>query len=323
MLFKTAFSIASPPGMRGRLSVLIFHRVLPARDPLFPDEPDVQRFGTLMNWLSDWFNVLPLADAVGRLASGSLPARAAAITFDDGYADNLLHAAPILKRHGLHATFFIATGFLNGGRMWNDTVIESVRRTELEDIDAGFLGLGRVSLRSDDARREALGRLIPAVKHLSPSARAEAVSRVAECCRAELPDDLMLTNEQIRALRDEGMGIGAHTVSHPILANLDDAAARREIGDSRDCLEGLIGERIGLFAYPNGKLNMDYRHSHAGMVRSLGFDAAVSTNAGAGSVASDLYQLPRFTPWDRDAWKYGLRMLANMRRSGAVASEVV
>lgn len=321
MLFRTAFGLASPAGRGGRLAILIFHRVLPQADLLFPDEPDVRRFDALMSWIAAWFNVLPLGDAVERLRRGDLPARAAAITFDDGYADNLLHAAPILKRYGLPATFFIASGFLDGGRMWNDTVIESIRATNLRQLDAAFLGLGELSLQGVEARRSALGRLIPAIKHLPPSERADAVARIAEHCHVALPDDLMLTTAQLRTLRDEGMTIGAHTVNHPILAKLDEREALREMADSRDCLQALLGERIGLFAYPNGKPGADYTAEHVAMVRRLGFDAAVSTSPGAGAAVSDHYQLPRFSPWDRSAWRYGLRMLANLRQVGPALNE--
>ena len=81
--------------------------------------------------------MIPLDVAVDALKTGKLPARAAAITFDDGYADNRSIALPILKQHGLSATFFIATGYLNGGRMWNDTIIEAIRRSEAKKLEIG------------------------------------------------------------------------------------------------------------------------------------------------------------------------------------------
>ncbi len=320
MLFRTAFTLASPNGQRGRLSILIFHRVLPERDPLFPHEPDVTRFDEAMRWIKEWLNVLPLDEAVTRLKSGTLPARAAAITFDDGYADNLLHAVPILRRHGLPATFFISTGFVDGGRMWNDTVIEAVRAATVPDLDTEFLGLGCLEVATNEQKRAALGRLIPAIKHLAGERRSDAVTRIADACQATLPEDLMLTTVQLRALRSVGMGIGAHTVSHPILATMDNDDARREIAESRDFLAGMLGERIGLFAYPNGRIDSDYTDVHTRIVKSLGFDAAVTTNWGACSARSDLYQLPRFTPWDARRWRFGLRLLMNTSRHDSVRS---
>lgn len=113
-MWRPLFSTLSPAGSGARLSILIFHRVLPAPDPLFPGEPDAQRFDEICRWLAKWFRVLDLNDALAGLRRGDLPARAAAITFDDGYADNSDVAVPILQRHGLTATFFIATGYVDG-----------------------------------------------------------------------------------------------------------------------------------------------------------------------------------------------------------------
>lgn len=315
MMLKSAFSVVSPAGKRARLSILIFHRVLAERDQLFPDEPDVARFHEMMRWVKHWFNVLPLEEAVVRLKCGNLPASAASITFDDGYADNLIYATPVLKELGLHATFFIATGFLDGGRMWNDTVIESIRCTDQVVIDASFLGLGHLSLGYTKDKQAALALLIPVIKHLPGEQRSIAVMRIAESCQAKLPDDLMLTSSQLKQLRNFGMGIGAHTVNHPILIRIGDELARREIAEGRDFLEGLLRERIGLFAYPNGRIANDYNLSHADLVKGLGFDAALTTNWGVSSPHTDIYQLPRFTPWDRTRTRFGLRLLINTRQT--------
>lgn len=312
MGFKAAFTLLSPSGHHAKLSILIFHRVLPSIDPLFPDEPDVERFDTLMRWVVDWFNVLQLDEAVSRLRNGTLPARAAAITFDDGYADNYLHALPVLQRYRLPATFFISTGFLDGGRMWNDTLIESVRKASVESFDAMVPGVPHAFVRTSDEKRKYLARLIPAIKHLPPGERDGAVAKVADAARAHLPDDLMLSSGQVRALRSAGMLIGGHTVSHPILAATDDVWARREIAEGKEVLEGILGERVGLFAYPNGKLGSDYDRRHVEMVKSVGFDAAVSTHWGVNTAAADPFQLNRFTPWDRSRTRFGLRMLRKL-----------
>lgn len=316
MLIKTALSICSPAGPRARLSILIFHRVLSAPDPLFPDEADCRRFDEVMGWVASWFNVLPLDLAVTLLKAGRLPARAAAITFDDGYADNLVNAVPILQRHGLHATFFIATGFLDGGRMFNDTLIESIRNAQVPEINLEWLGLGVRSVATVEQKRTALEALVPSVKHMSSAERQAAVDRVAWLSAAVLPDDLMLTSNQLLSLRKAGMGVGAHTQNHPILAKLDATHAYREIAESREILEGLLGERVGLFAYPNGKLGRDYRPEHVEMVRAIGFDAALSTNWGVSHMLSDRFQLHRFTPWGRSRVPYGLRFLKNLLEMG-------
>ncbi len=314
-MFKLLFRGLSPGGARARLSILIFHRVLPSPDPIFPTEVDARSFDSICAWVSEWFQVLPLGDAIQRLRQGQLPPRALAITFDDGYADNHDVALPILQRHGLPATFFVATGFLDGGRMFNDTVIESVRRCSLPQLDlAGTVaaGLGVLPLSGLPDRRAAIGRIIGATKYLPLVERSDWVAAVAERSGARLPDDLMMRSEQVRALHRAGMTVGAHTVSHPILARLDAASARSEIAQGRSDLEAIIGDRVGLFAYPNGKPGEDYAPETVGLVRELGFDAAVSTTWGSARPANDPFQLPRFTPWDRTRNRFGLRLARDL-----------
>ena len=314
-LARTALARVSPGGPRARLSIAIFHRVLAAPDPLFPDEVDRERFDTICGWLAAWFKVLPLDNAAARLKSGNLPPRALAITFDDGYADNHEFALPVLRRHGLCASFFIATGFLDGGRMWNDTVIESIRRCQRPTLDLsplGLPGIGLVALGADTARRAAIGQLLPAIKYLPPAQRLALAGQIATLSEATLPDDLMMRSSQVKALADAGMQIGAHTVSLPILARLDDAQARDEIVSSKAHLEQLLGQPVTLFAYPNGRPGTDYLVRDSRLAREAGFAAAVSTAPGAARRGDEILELPRFTPWDRGRWAFGARMLRNL-----------
>ncbi|WP_377702785.1 polysaccharide deacetylase family protein [Pseudoduganella sp. UC29_71] len=301
---------------RRSLSILIYHRVLPAPDPLFPDEVDAARFEQQMAWLKQGFRVMPLAEAARRLREGTLPPRAACVTFDDGYADNAEIALPILQRHGVPATFFVATGFLNGGRMWNDTVIELVRRAPGPRLELAALDLGSHALDSDGARTAAIQALLDQLKYLEPDARLTAVERLRSHLGLALPDDLMMNTAQLRRLHAAGMEIGAHTVHHPILASMDEHGARQEIARGKAALEDMTGAPVRLFAYPNGKPGRDYHAAHVALARELGFEAAVCTSWGAAGPDADLYQLPRFTPWDRKPLGFTLRLLHNLYRPG-------
>lgn len=315
-LERGAWSLLSGGGRRAPV-ILIYHRVLPEQDKLFPTEVHRAQFDRQLGWLRTRFNVLPLLEAVQLAAAGRLPARSACITFDDGYADNAEVALPVLQKHGLHATFFIATGFLDGGRMWNDTVIESVRRAPGAVLDATALGLGRHALGSWEARRQAVAALIGQLKYLPLAQRLQQVEQVARLARAALPDDLMLSSSQLRRLHAAGMGFGGHTVNHPILARLDSAAARREIAQGKAALEAVLDAPVRTFAYPNGKPGQDYLPEHVAMVRELGFEAAVSTSWGASRGDTDWWQLPRFTPWDQGIGKFSLRLARNMLQPAA------
>lgn len=313
---RSVLNRMSPAGASARLTVVIFHRVRAEPDPLFPEDVDTQRFDEVCGWLRRWFQVLPLDEAVRRMQAGDLPARALAITFDDGYADNHDLALPILRSHGLPATFFIATGFLDGGRMWNDTVVESVRRCReprLDLADLGLPGIGELDFEGPGRRRRAMDRLLMATKYLPPTTRQTMVDRIAERAGVDLPDNLMMSSAQVCAMADAGMQIGAHTVSHPILARLSEVEALAEMTRSKGALEDLLGRPVTLFAYPNGKPGEDFLARDAQLAERAGFSAAVSTAPGAARKGDgQMFRLPRFTPWDRTRWRFGLRLLRNL-----------
>jgi len=302
-----------------RLSILIFHRVLPKPDPLRPWEPDARLFEARMRWVASAFNVLPLIEASRRLSARSLPPNAACITFDDGYADNVTIAAPILANVRIPGTFFIASGYLDGGRMWNDTVIEAVRIAEGPSLDLSSLQLGVWPCTNDVERLAAIDGLLSQLKYLEQAERQSRVNRIAELVGLPAKSDLMMTSQQVRELRRLGMSIGGHTVSHPILTKLAADEARREIADGRAALQEIVREPVRTFAYPNGKPIQDYDATHVDMVREMGFDAAVSTAWGVSTEWSDRFQLARFTPWDKGIAMFGLRLAQNLSRTPVFA----
>jgi peptidoglycan/xylan/chitin deacetylase (PgdA/CDA1 family) len=306
-------------GRRG-LSTLIYHRVLSEPDPLFPGELDRAGFARQIALIKSCCNVLPLLDAVHHLRAGTLPPRAACITFDDGYADNADVALPVLQHYGVPATFFVASGFLDGGCMWNDAIIDLVRQARGAVIDARPLGLDVHPVATIAERRAAIAALIGRLKYLPMAERQAQVARLAAIAGGAPAPDLMMTSDQVRQLRAAGMQIGAHTVNHPILARLPSAQARAEIADGKRALEDITGATVKLFAYPNGKPGEDYLAEHVTMARELGFDGAVSTAWGASRDTPDLFQMPRFTPWDRAPSRFMLRLARNLTATAATAA---
>lgn len=311
-LGRTAVGLLSPGGSNNRLSILIYHRVLPQKDPLFPGEVDASEFEQQLRLLKSCMNFISLADAISGIRCGNLPPRAACVTFDDGYADNAEVALPILQKLGIPATFFVATGFLNGGRMWNDSVIEMVRRVPGPLLDLRAIDLGSFDVGATPLRQQAISTLIGTLKYLPLEERRMQIERMSDRLQLELPNNLMMTSAQVAHLHNAGMEIGGHTVSHPILARLSPSDARCEIAKGKEALEDIIQTPVRFFAYPNGKPGQDYLSEHVRIVKDLGFDAAVSTAWGAMSANADLYQLPRFTPWDRAAHKFVLRVAKNL-----------
>lgn len=304
--------LAWPRSNEGLLTTLIYHRVLPQDDPLRPGEPDAELFSRQMAFLAKHFTVMPLLDAVEAMQRRMLPKRACCITFDDGYADNLTVALPILERYRLPATVFVATGYLDGGRMFNDAAIELVARVRSPQLDFRALGLGSYPTGNVVERRATINALQAHLKYQAPDERNILLARMTELAGCgDLPDNLMLTTGQVKELSDRGVDIGGHTVSHAILNTLDDEAACREIVEGKRRLESITGRPVKAFAYPNGRPGRDYSAQHVGMLQALGFSVAVTTAHGVGTAGSDMLQLPRFTPWGRSVVMLATRMTRN------------
>ena len=303
--------------MTASLSILIYHRVLARPDPLFPGEVDARLFERQLRLLKRFYAPLPLAVAVQRLQDGNLAPRAACITFDDGYADNAQVALPLLQRHGLHATFFIATGYLDGGQMWNDTVIDAVRHASGPVLDLRGLGLDCLSVASLAQRQAAIATLLGQLKYLPFAQRQQLAMHIRHQAGATAGPPAMLSTAQLRQLHGAGMGLGAHTASHPILSTMAEREARLDIAKGKHQMEDLIQAPVTLFAYPNGKAGRDYGAPHVAMVRNLGFKAAVATDWGVARPGTglDLLQLPRFTPWDRGRLAFLWRLRQNRRQA--------
>lgn len=276
-----------------------------------PNEPTVEEFGWQMELISRYMTPLSLSEAMDCMRKERLPKGAICVTFDDGYADNLTLAAPILQQRGIPATVYVASDFLNGGIMWNDAIIESIKNTSQTSLDLTEQSLGIFGLSSKSERYHSAMRLIRQVKNLNPEVRDRLVSVVVNqlgCC----PDDLMLTDTQLLALSQKfAIDIGGHTCAHPILTSIDKDSAGSEIIKNKEYLEGVINKKVRHFAYPNGRYRQDYNDVHVSIVKEFGFESAVSTDIGCSSATDERYRLKRFTPWDRSRIKFYLRLLLN------------
>src|SRR5215471_8104408 len=116
--------------------ILTYHRVNDEGDPFFPSMPS-SVFAQHMAYLSRSYRVLTVEELVERMQRKSVPRNAIAITFDDGYRDNLTHAAPILARHGLAATIFLTTGFIGNAEVpWFDRIAIAFKCTKAESVMA-------------------------------------------------------------------------------------------------------------------------------------------------------------------------------------------
>jgi len=124
----------------------------------------------------------------------------------------------------------------------------------------------------------------------------------------------MLTTDQLLALHRQGVEIGGHSCDHPILSHVPVETACADILRGKRILEDITDSPLRLFAYPNGQPGKDFTHEHVNVVKGAGFEAAVTTCWGVAGYGSDLFQLPRFTPWDKTSTKFMLRMALNSRQ---------
>jgi peptidoglycan/xylan/chitin deacetylase (PgdA/CDA1 family) len=298
-LARAIAKLLSPSGSRARLAVFTYHQVLDDKDPLRPDEPTEAEFLSDMQVISEIFNVLPFGEAALALKRGSLPARAAVITFDDGYANNHRLVAPILESMSLPASFFVTGGAVDEGVMWNDLIIEAYRRVG----DRGFAS--QEQLRSLFGGEELMGTLridvvLQKLKYIDLEERWQIASHVYREFVSEQLPRIMMTREQVRDLSSRGFEIGAHTIDHPILEKIPDERADKEICDSFAWVEAVAGESPLSFAYPNGRPGVDFSQRHQDMAMRAGFVAAASTAWGLGTARRDMLSLPRIGPWWRD-----------------------
>lgn len=308
--------IGATDPLRRRLCILNYHRILAHPDPLLESEPTIDTFRWQMDLLADCFNVLPLAEAIERLSAGTLPPRATAITFDDGYRSLHELALPVLRERGLPATVFVTSGHMEDeSSMWNDIILEAVRRLPHDDacIDLDDIGLGTYPMAGQNERKRSAALLTERCKYLRPLERRRMLDRLQELTHVSLRQHLMLTPDMLRDLLSHDIDIGGHTVTHPILTRLDDTVAFREIVDNKRDLERIIGRPLKLFAYPNGKRGIDYEQRHARMVKEAGYSAAFTTAAGAAARSDNLFELPRSRPWDNHPFMFSGRLLKWLR----------
>jgi peptidoglycan/xylan/chitin deacetylase (PgdA/CDA1 family) len=290
------------------LAVLVYHRVGREADPLRKGIVTAKEFRGQMRLLARFFRPCAVVEGLRLLRDGRLPPRSVAVTFDDGYADNVQVALPILRETGVPATFFVATSYLDGGRMWNDTVIESVRRLVPGEHPFPHAGLRSISVPHSSDRRALVLELLGAIKYLPQPERDTAANALASLLAQPLSANMMMRREDLRLLIDAGMDVGGHTRSHPILSGLSAGQAEEEIAGGLDDISAITGRRPTLFAYPNGRRGVDYADREVGIVGKLGLAAAFVTNRGIVTTESDRFQAPRLAPLHRRPGRFGLAL---------------
>jgi peptidoglycan/xylan/chitin deacetylase (PgdA/CDA1 family) len=315
--------------------ILMYHRVTePANDPyLLAVTP--KHFAEQLDVIRKYGVPMRLQQLVHSLRDARVPTRAVALTFDDGYADNLHQAKPLLELHDIPATVFMTAGQVGRSReFWWDELDRlllqpatlppvlrlslngSVREWKLGEASTYAEEEYRrdrhwhVECPGDPGPRQRVFRALFDLLYLSPSTERwmilDELTAWAGAPRAARPTHRTLTSEEAVRLAEGGLvEVGAHTMTHPVLAGLPAAEQRDEIQKSKARLEKMLGHDVVSFAYPHGSSTPDT----AGIVREAGFVCACSSRPDAVFRGADRFQLPRLgvRDWDGDGFARWLR----------------
>jgi peptidoglycan/xylan/chitin deacetylase (PgdA/CDA1 family) len=316
-----------------RALILAYHRVneSPSDPQLLSVAP--QRFAEHLECLRKAYRPTRLRQLVRALRDGTIPHGAVVLTFDDGYADNLHHARPLLERYDVPATVFVTTGCVGHDReLWWDeldrlllqpgTLPERLRLSVSGSSFEWELGedayYGEEAFRAhcrwnvletgDPTSRQRVYRSLHQLLRPMPGAqRQQVLEELRVWVGAESgsrSSHQILTADDVGDLEKGNLvEVGAHTVDHPVLSSLPPDAQRAEIRQSKTRLEEILGHPVASFAYPYGG-RADYTAETAALVREAGFACACANFPELVRRSADRFQLPRVLvrDWDGDAF---------------------
>ena len=285
-------------GRAGQLRIVNYHRIKHASadslvdDDLISASPEL--FDGEMRFCRKHFDVVTFADVEAALDGGPrLPRRPLIITFDDGYEDNYRFAFPILRDHGLSATFCICVNHVGTDRLfWWDQIAYSLYThpgTHVT-VDVGAKRL-ELALTTRAAREAAVSRLLGELKGVPNEQRVETVERVRALAASDSTrwiDRQSMTWDEIRALVAGGMSIASHTMSHPVLSRVEDEdELRYELEQSKAVLEQQTGTAVRVLSYPVGGPTAFNGRVQAA-ARAAGYRFGLSYLAGVNTIGADL-----------------------------------
>jgi len=292
--------------------ILMYHRVARPRTDPWKLCVSPENFRDHLELLCRYARVVPLTELPRRLSRAGRNNRPpVAITFDDGYVDNLEQALPALQHFAAPATLFVATSWIGSSMpFWSDTlaatVLESQVLPEQLELQMGTTSFQwrRNGAQGAGAREALLRSLWARLQVLDEVERSAALERVTACFggKAQLdPTARPMTVEEVRKLHASGVfEIGAHTMTHPSLPTLSPEQQMKEISGSRMQCERWTGAAPAAFAYPYG----DFDARSAAIVADSGFSLACSAKAELVWEYTSRYLLPRVAVSDWNARQF-------------------
>ena len=292
---------------QGLGAILMLHRVRPAQPGQFSPNGGLEITPDFLDQLltrltRQGYAIVSMDEAVARIRDGGGHEGApfVALTFDDGYRDTADVALPILEKHGAPFTVFVTTGFADrGARMWWVEMEEAIAALPCVRIEAGGrrFDLPAGTPEEKQAAFEALYWFLRAGDEAELLRVSGALADEAGIERADLVDELCLNWRGLKKLGEHPLAtIGAHTLTHSMLAKHPDAVARHEIVESKAIIEREIGRPVKHFAYPVGDPGSAGAREFV-LARQAGFESAVTTRPGMifPEHAGHLTALPRLS----------------------------
>jgi peptidoglycan/xylan/chitin deacetylase (PgdA/CDA1 family)/glycosyltransferase involved in cell wall biosynthesis len=308
----------------GKLTILTFHKVPLTAHPLAPGEVTLATFERVLKLALEVFQILPLTEALAALKANRLPPAAACITFDDGYPDWLQGPIPLLQKHQAHATFFITTGQFHGEPMWNERILHAIAAAPSHAQALEFQGVACRPLLFDtpNHRTQTIQTLDMLLKYQPPEKKERLLAQLEAHAGVSRTHAPVMSADDVRAIHAMGFGIGAHSVSHPILSMCTPAQALQEMAGARESLEAIIRAPVSAFAYPNGIPGQDFTAEHVAIAKQAGYSCALTTQAGVATAETPLFQVPRFTPWGPEPLRMVWQLARNFREPPKLVEEL-
>jgi peptidoglycan/xylan/chitin deacetylase (PgdA/CDA1 family) len=267
-------------------------------------------FESQMSALARRFNPVSIEQITEFATEGrSLPSWSAAVTFDDGFADNHDVALPILSRYGIPAAFYIMVDAVETGTPpWYCRLNFAFSTTTVKEWKHPDNGRA-FDLRSPDDKKVALSVAWDLGATRIGAPQEQFIRKIEESLKVEAlgaESGLMMNWDQVRALKEAGHTIGGHTLSHPNLAHVNEEEAQIEIRGCKEQLEEKLGEPIQHFSYPHPALNPQWTPRTVEITREAGFKSAVLTTPGSvrpGDQPLSLKRIPARKNFDEWIWQ--------------------
>lgn len=297
-----------------QLPIITYHRVIDTNES-YPFDKNlvscsVATFDHQMQYISKHYNSINFKTLHNwQEGKGNLPKKPIIITFDDGFEDNYSNAYPILKKYGLTATIFVTTENLTTGDIfWYDYIAYLILNSQIGEFTLDSINKNFVIEEDQSSRHATLSLLLAELKKCPNESRLKAIQEMTDMFGGvynDASDEIKSLSrpfnwDNCREMHNNGIEIGSHSVTHPILSKIDSKSQHYEIHQSKATIEKHLNTQIDAIAFPNGHTE-DYTQSVLREVKAAGYNYACTFNKGINKLESlDKFQIARLNIEPKD-----------------------